>query len=506
MGENFIKFKKQVFAIRLIKSVLLGLACGTLLAGIFLLLSKFGIWEVKPVVSLVVGVAVFLLAGAGGYFLLRVSDKEIARRLDEEFALHEKVQTMLAYEKEKGTIYDLQREDANQSIAAIAGKRLPFKRLWIYVVCICIGLGSLISAFVFSPKEESPPVIPDKEFTITEIQVAAMEELIVYVENSQMQSPYKDNVATSLGDLLAELKLAKTETQKNDALAKAVEDIYGQTDDSSMAVELMNALWGCETDSLKRLAEMLNYYVWTQTDGWKDFSVQMTEFRTSFVHADSVTENHDKEKMATETGVLLLRVQSKVEQSLSRAGATDTDALYIQLTRLAETNEMYDNGTHLYGFSTLSTLAETLGYETMQKELDATFATLGAGIFRALEQHRENTDTGEYAMTRLKELFGCTLPKFERPNFYVVSDEETPDNGDGEGGGGAGIGDGAVYGSDDLVLDPLTNTYVEYGTILDKYYALMFGKTQEGDYTEQEKDAMEKYFAILYGGFDEEGE
>ena len=68
------------------------------------------------------------------------------------------------------------------------------------------------------------------------------------------------------------------------------------------------------------------------------------------------------------------------------------------------------------------------------------------------------------------------------------------------------IGSGAVYGSDDLLLDPITNTYVEYGTILDKYYALMFGKVEEGNYTEQEKEAMEKYFAILYGGFDEEGE
>ena len=31
----------------------------------------------------------------------------------------------------------------------------------------------------------------------------------------------------------------------------------------------------------------------------------------------------------------------------------------------------------------------------------------------------------------------------------------------------------------------------------------MFGKLQNGNYTDEEKLAMEKYFDILYGGFDE---
>ena len=68
-------------------------------------------------------------------------------------------------------------------------------------------------------------------------------------------------------------------------------------------------------------------------------------------------------------------------------------------------------------------------------------------------------------------------------------------------GGGGGIGTGTEYGSDDLVLDPYTNTYVPYGVVLERYYELMFGGLLSGDYTEEEKDAMDKYFAILYGGF-----
>ncbi len=508
MDQNFVKFKKRALTICWIKTALIGFGCGMLLAGVFLLLTKFEVIAMQPIFSWLIGLGAMLLSGGVTFLLSYKTDRALARFLDEEFALSERTQTMLAYGDKTGTLYDLQRGDANASLAAVPVEKFKFKHLWVYIVCACIGLGSLVSGLVIVPKEEAPPPPPPPEaFAITDIQIAAMEELIVYVENSQMQSPYKESVTLALRDLLDGLKLATTVDEKDELLATAMEEVYDQTDDSSMAVELINALWSTETEGMRRLAETLNYYDWTKGDEWTDFTEELADFRTAFVHADSVTENPDAALMATDTAALLLSTESNVTLSLRRVGIAETDGLYVQLTRFATANESYDNGTHLYGFSTLSAQTEALGYERVQRELDATFSLLGAEIFRTLEQHAVNTSTGEYAMTRLDELFDCGLPKFERPNFYVSSTgDDLPD--DEEGGGGmGGIGSGAVYGSDDLVLDPITNTYVEYGTILDKYYALMFGKVEEGDYTEQEKEAMEKYFAILYGGFDkEEGE
>ena len=504
MDQNFVKFKRKALTICWIKTALIGFGCGTLLAGVFLLLTKFEVITMRPIFPWLIGLGAMLLSGGVTFLLSYKTDRALARFLDEEFALSERTQTMLAYGDKTGTLYDLQRDDANASLAAVPVENFKFKHLWIYIVCACIGLGSFISGLVITPEEEVIPEPPPEAFAITDIQVAAMEELIVYVENSAMQSPYKENVTLSLRDLLDGLKAATTVTEKDELLATAMDDIFDETDDSSTAVELMNALWTTEADGMKRLAETLNYYDWTKGDEWTDFTTELAEFRTSFVHTDSVTENPDAALMATDTAALLLRTESNVTLALTRAGVPNTDGLFIHLTRFASANESYDNGTHLYGCSTLSAQTETLGYERAQKELDATFSLLGAEIYHALEQHAANTSTGEYAMTRLDELFDCGLPKFERPNFYVTSTgDELPDGEEG-GGGMGGIGSGAVYGSDDLVLDPITNTYVEYGTILDKYYALMFGKVEEGNYTEQEKEAMEKYFAILYGGFDEE--
>ena len=508
MNENFIKYKKQAFVIRFVKSLLLGLAIGGLLAGTLLLLTKLEILSMKAMMPWVLGGAAFVVGGVGGYFLLRVSDRKLARHLDADFALQEKVQTMLAFQKEEGTFHDLQREDANEALGELTKnkKRLKWKRLWIYLVCACLGAGMMLAAFLVQPPEAQPePEIPEEEFAITDIQVVALQELILYVGNSEMENPYKDNVVDALEVMLAELQEATTVSQKDAALKKAVDEINKQTDDSSEAVELMNALWTYEARSAKQFAKALNYYDWSKENEWEDFSEKWTDFRTSFVHSDSLTDEPDEYKMATETGELLTRLTENLAQSITRVGGGVGDTLCEQLKRFAEVQENNQNGTHLYGLAVLGEYAEIIGYTNVQKELDATFTALAPEVFRGLKIHRTNTDTGEYAMTKIKELFGYVLPKFERPNFYEAT-EDAPGDGEEEGSGGAGIGDGAVYGSDDLVLDPMTNTYVEYGTILDKYYKLMFGKVEDGSYTEQEKEAMEKYFAILYGGFDEEGE
>ena len=506
MGENFLKFKRKAFTVRLIKSILLGISAGMILVGVFLLLGNFEAVQLELTHVILIGVGGMLAVGGIGYLLLHRSDKALAKRLDADFSLNEKVQTMLAYTKHEGTIFDLQREDANASLGEIPTKRFKFKRLWIYILCLLVGATSLAGGILVHPVPVEEPELPEEAFALTDIQQAAMLELIAYVENSQMQSPYKENVATSLQELLASLQEATLASEKDAALETAVDYIYQQTDDSSAAVELMDALWRTESESCKRLAEALNYYEWMTIDSSKMFSNEMADFRTSLVHADTVTSNPDKEKMAAETGELLLKMETNISVSLMSSKLSETDDLYIQINRLATANETYEDNSHMYGCSVLAEQATIIGYDNTQKELDTMFSALNGEIYRALEQHLANTGTGEYALTKLRELFFCALPKFERPNFYVAT--EGDDFGDDEGGGGVGggIGGGTVYGSDDLVLDPITNTYVEYGTILDKYYALMFGKVDGGAYTEDEKEAMEKYFAILYGGFEEEGE
>ena len=119
-------------------------------------------------------------------------------------------------------------------------------------------------------------------------------------------------------------------------------------------------------------------------------------------------------------------------------------------------------------------------------------------------------DVGEYTITKLSTLFLVPAPEFERPDFVkynqTIDDSVKDDNNDDENSGseGGGVGEGSVFGSNDLVLDPITGEYVEYGTLLDKYYAVVFEKLQNGSYSDEQKKMIENYFALLYGGLKKE--
>ena len=68
------------------------------------------------------------------------------------------------------------------------------------------------------PPPEPEPEVP---FEITQLQISAVEELIAYVSASEMDSPYKENIANDLTVMLDELKLATTEKERDLALEKA---------------------------------------------------------------------------------------------------------------------------------------------------------------------------------------------------------------------------------------------------------------------------------------------
>jgi hypothetical protein len=264
----------------------------------------------------------------------------------------------------------------------------------------------------------------------------------------------------------------------------------------------MEALWGTNAQAARRLAKALNYYDWPKTNDWDRFVEKMSDFKSGFVHKDAETPDADKQLIIDETKNTFAMLSIGILSSLEAAEVDNEDELFTVLLRLASAKEINPDGTRVYGMKTLSEYIVEAGYDKAQRELDATIKALNGDIYRALSGHRTNTNTGEYAMTSIASIFGVKAPDFKRPQLVEF---ETESGGSGEGGGtSGGISGGPSYGSDDKVYDPYTNRYVEYGTILDKYYSIMFNKLQGGSYTEAEQKALEEYFKILYGGFEDE--
>ena len=505
MNENFLSLKRKILVGIIIKAVLLGLALGSIVPASIALIEKLVYDSININLCIICGLSIFVVT-ASLYFLVCVpTNKRIAKNLDNSLSLNEKVQTMLAYKDTDGAIFELQRNDTDNSLSGAKIKTIGLRIIIPCVLCILLAVGIVVYILNIPPTVIPPPEPePEVPFEITQLQISAVEELIAYVSASEMDSPYRENVANDLTVMLDELKVATTEKERDSALDKAVNAIFDETDNSSNAVEILNELWKTNTDGAKKLAKALNYYDWPKIDEWEKFVAKMTEFRGAFnLTLNEEAENPEAERL-TQTKMLFALVSENIITSLNKTGADENSEIYIQLMRLAKANEINEEfGTRVYGLFTLYEKIEEMGYKDTQREFDATLTALNNEFYRVMSQHAINTNTGEYAMTRISSLFGYTLPKFKRPSLVDMS---TDDSGGSEGddsGAGGGIGDGTVYGSDDLVYDPYTNTYVEYGTILDKYYALMFGKLQNGTFTDEEKIAMEKYFDILYSGFDE---
>ncbi len=504
-AQSFKRIMRRTMVLRIFKSALLGLAIALPLLGILFMLNRFEISTLKPLWNSLICVGAFAFVSAGAFFALLQTKKSIAMRLDKEHKLSEKVQTMLAFSSKEGPILDLQRQDASKAIASVKNSVIGIKRLWIYVIAFILGLAVCIVSFFFNPIPEPPaPPPPETPFAVTELQLTAISDLIDYVNASEMQEPYKAKTALALTALYNEIQEAETITQRDETIQKAMDEIYLQTDQSSGAVELMNALWRTNAQAARQLAKALNYYDWPKAKEWERFTEQITDFRQSFVHEGATAEDADEALIVEETKNILLTLGTGILSSLENAQMDSQDALYIVLVRLASAKEENADGTRVYGMQTLAEYIVENDYTKAQRELDATVTALSSEIYRALSQHKTNTDTGEYAMTTIANIFTVLAPEFKRPELHDSTSGSTGD-GDGEGTGG-GISGGPTYGSDDKVYDPFTNRYVEYGKIIDKYYSIMFSKLQGGSYTDEEQKALEEYFKILYGGFGDTNE
>ena len=104
------------------------------------------------------------------------------------------------------------------------------------------------------------------------------------------------------------------------------------------------------------------------------------------------------------------------------------------------------------------------------------------------------------------QIFGITkddLPK--DPNDNKVDTEYGDDKDDdkevGEGGYGSGE---TVYGSDDIVLDPITGEHVKYGDLINTYYAMVTEALTSGEVSEEVEQLINQYFSHLFNGAKQE--
>lgn len=503
MSNNFIKFKGKLLKIRVMKSLLLGAACGFCAGGVWLMLSRLAIIPFEPITALLVGGFLLLLGVGVGWLVFRTTDISLAKKLDADFALHEKTQTMVAYKDGDSEMLLLQRQDTEEALSEIPLSRFKDKLFFIYPIVAALGAAVLISAFLVPDMRNYEPPEYVKPFAISEFQIAGIEELIKYTESSKANEDLREAVVDELESLLDELKAVDTEPEMQAALAESMAILCDLAYDASSMTEIATSLWSSGDKTVKEIAKTINTSDWREPE-WGAFAEGFAQLRLLFNHQSEGGAEGDEEIMLSETRWLLENTALKLNMELSMSQIDEGDPLYDVIIRFAG-GELDDGGDKVYGLGGVAEKMANGSYADGMSELDRTFNAMADDIYAVLAAQKNDTNAVEYVMTRLSELFFVPLPRFERPSLTEHGDGGTEsDDNDKDGPSDGGMGEGEVFGSKDLILNPETGEYVEYGTIIDEYYAVMYEKIQNGVYTEEQAEIIKNYFAILYGGMENE--
>lgn len=497
MSGIFLKFKRRRNAIRVARASMIGVALGLASSGLWLILYKLAVINFEPITALFIALGVALVSGGLVFILTGKSDKAFAEELDSAFDLKARVQTMVEYRGEDGDMISIQREDAERALSQIPVRSYKFKRLWIYITALVLSvIPFTVGIALADSRDYTPPeeVIP---FELSNLQRTGLNELIAYVESSDMEEEYKTQIADELRDLLAELEIIKTKPEMIVAVSESMSVICDITYESSTATEVMNALWDSDDVYFRHLAKSLNMSHLNAPE-WGDFAENIMDYAGVLMGDDKDGDSNSSEPVSHKENLkfALDTMTRKLKTTLDEAGVGEDDEICVAINRL-----FYGNPG---GFAPLLASIDYIDEADARANLLLCFEFNSENLYNAMSLNKINAGVGEHAMMRLASLFGVSTPEFERPEFVKngetvgggnIGDDEKDNNTESDGG----IGDGATFGSNDIVIDPFTGEPTEYGELFAKYYGTMFERLEGDSYTEEQKEAIRKYFDLLYG-------
>lgn len=491
MSEHFLKFKRRFTAFRIIKSAMIGVSAGLALGGLWLMLIRLAVIGLSPLTSLFVGLGGALVGFVTAFLLTRRSDKSLAEELDADFGLNARVQTMVEYIGQESDMVLMQREDADIALSMIPLKSYKFKKFWLYPVILLLSASMLGIGFLVPDMRGITPPEEKMPFELSELQEKSLLELISEVETSEMEDEFKLPIADQLRHLLSVLR----ETELYDDMTVAVTDSMNKiseiTYESSTATELLSAMWSSNDIYFRHLAKALAVSLWESTDE-SGFKEQMYGY-LGVLMGDG--EEDESATVGKERAIAAIEgMKNRLKSVLFSSGLPTDDEMYLALESVFSDGE---NG--------LSLIDGSLSEDEIRSKIPVALGN----IYEAIVFSRGNSEVGEMVNTRLEKLFTIPKPRFERPDFYrnnlsvnggVSGEEGDPEEETGPGG----MGGGATYGSDDLVLDPMTGELVKYGDLINDYNAKLYARLEGDLYTEEQKKAILKYFELLFGGIKKE--
>ena len=465
MGKGFLKFKRKLWIGVVARALILSISLGIIAWSLQWLIAKmtaaspdFFRYGLRSALLALLGFAVVLL-------ILLPRDKRIARLLDRQLGLGEKVQTMLAFRRDEGDMASIQRADTDRILCETPPKKVKGACTWLFAVVPVVACFCLVGTVLVPAKEPpSPPPVIDNNFSITPWQEQALQDLIEKVKASGMEAEPKEGVVKQLESLLIKLRNTKKESVMKETVISTIEAIHTIVSDHNTYDMIAAALLRIPSQSVQELGGAIDSLKAVLIGDWFNAS------------ADALVIGGNNPTV----------IATGITQALTTSKVDNTNEVHMVLMAFAVN---------------LASLTEETSEDEINSLLAKTEDALNAALFIQVTNETVEDDT-IYTLLSIFGIKASEVPEhvFNDPDDpRAEGDYEQNDDLDKIHGGGLGSGD-MIFGSDDTIYDPEKDTYVKYGEVLNSYYARITDMLVDGTLPPELEEALNDYFAILFNG------
>ena len=522
MGEQFLKLKRKFLTAAIVKSAVIGAACGLFAVGAVLLALKLSTVSIAAGYYVLIAVAAALVAGGVAFSIFMPTDIKTAKKLDSEYGLNERAQTALAYSNSSGGLFDIQREDTQSVLGSLKLKKPTFKTMWQYVLIGVLSLALFVTAAVIPARTAAsggrphtpPPTWEELPFEVSRVQIARVAGLIENVESFNLSDSLKLDITEALGVLVTGLQTAKSNGDMQNAVLSAVRGIDGYCKAQASYYKIASSLKNLGCPGLARViatgAETYRAHTFNDDKSVKDF------YNERFNIADEGI-SRQLELFGAEIGKAFLGehdnangIISSIHLAIILSNVSGDDKLYLVINDLtlvldellpddlyAMTEEVGEDGQE-----------EPLTPEqaALVAKINAAIAAFGYDLADILAEQAFVFAVDKFVYSAIFDILGLDEALsagvsigWNLADQIVGEDDGNGKDEDNNNSGGYGGGD-VEYGSDDLIFDPDTGEYVPYGQLINKYYAIVNEMLLSGQLSEEQASIIRAYFEMLLSG------
>lgn len=480
MSNGFYRFRRRLTACAFLRSLLFGLSGGLITFAAALAVSKITAVSFDLFFWISIGGGAALAVTAVLFLLSLRSDARVAEKLDAEVIGGDRVQTMVAFRGRDSEILRLQREDTEHRLSVTKTGKAKTRGLWVSVLTFAVAAALTAGAFVM-PAKAVPPIeeTPIGEYE-KEWRISRLNSLIDMVQNSLMTEAARDDIVNELQALLAVVTETDLESVMRAAAIETILHVDGIIDRVNVSEDIAGVLEKSTSPTLAALGAAVASQSGTATKKQLTAVLNDLKAREQEEIIDAISDVNDE-----------------LSAALRQSGGSNIDDLYRTFASLSD------------ALSMIVDQQENASLSVIGASLTAAFNDNAGAIGEALLTERDNSLTGATVVRELMDIFSITAEDLETEiedgdEIIGSGDEsfdppEDEDEDDTLHDGGLGTGE-TLYGSNDLVYDPDNDVYVEYGDILNGYYAKVLEMVSDGRVTPELEDYINRYFSTLFSG------